>query len=101
MNKFAENNPAAIKLMNIYIGFLRAIYDFHQFSHWTIKGSSFYGDHLMMERLYESAQNNSDAAAEKTIGICGPESLNMAIHAQIVNDLVKKYENLETLEKSL
>jgi len=99
MKKYA--NDPVLKLMNTYIAHLRALYFIHQSGHWQTKGSSFYGDHLLLERLYESAQDSSDKAAEKTIGLFGPASLNIVMHAEIVNEIINKVNNLGILERSL
>lgn len=50
---------------------LRAAYLTHQAAHWETKGVAFYGDHLMYERLYNAAQGDADAVAERVIGLFG------------------------------
>ena len=62
-----ESDPVA--LMSFYVGFLRALYNIHQTSHWKTKGNDFYGNHLLFQRLYEATQQSADEAAEKTIGL--------------------------------
>jgi DNA-binding ferritin-like protein len=53
------------------------LYIIHQGSHWTTSGPSFYGDHLLFERLYKSAQEDADALAERIIGLAGVESMKL------------------------
>lgn len=40
----------------------------HQTNHWSTRGSTFYGDHLLFERLYSESQELIDQVAEKAIG---------------------------------
>jgi len=43
----------------------------YQTSHWQVVGQSFYGNHLLFARLYESVQKQVDELAEKLIGYLG------------------------------
>jgi DNA-binding ferritin-like protein len=81
------------KLANLYVATLRSIYFIEQHCHWASKGNDFYGNHLLFERLYKTAQENADLAAEKFIGILGPEALNYAMQTDFMNRLLNKYEN--------
>lgn len=44
----------------------------HQQIHWVSKGPSYYGDHLLFARLYETVDGELDQLAEKLIGLDGP-----------------------------
>lgn len=57
------------QLMSLFVAYLRALYQIHQNAHWKSSGDSFYGDHLLFERLYNATQETADQAAEKTIGL--------------------------------
>jgi DNA-binding ferritin-like protein len=46
----------------------------HQTAHWQAKGNSFYGDHLLFQRLYEESQEGIDGVAERLIGLTGDVS---------------------------
>lgn len=61
----------AKRLMSFYLTFLRALYAIEQNAHWQLKGDNFYGNHLLMQRLYETTSEDVDTAAEKTIGLFG------------------------------
>src|SRR5690606_13112426 len=84
-----------------YVAFLRALYLIHQHSHWCTKGDNFYGDHLLMQRLYESAAENADQAAEKAIGIFGQDSISLADQSRNIFKILSKYNNENVLENSL
>ena len=56
---------------------LRAQYLSYQTSHWQVVGGSFYGNHLLFERLYQSVQEQVDQLAEKIAGYLGAEVLGL------------------------
>jgi len=56
------------KILSAYVAFTRALYLLHQQNHWL---AQCYGDHLLFQRLYEDAQELSDDAAERVMGLCG------------------------------
>ncbi len=83
------------KIANLYVATLKAISLIHQHNHWTTKGEMFYGDHLLFERIYNSALENLDLAAEKFMGLFGEESLNFDLQTELLNKILTKYKNLE------
>lgn len=83
------------KVASLYLASLRSLAIIHQHNHWTTKGENFYGDHLLFERLYDSAQKDMDMAAEKIIGIFGDECLNYDMQANLIHKILLKYKNLE------
>lgn len=56
---------------------LRAQYLSYQTSHWQVVGQSFYGNHLLFQRLYESVQEQVDQLAEKLVGYLGREVVGL------------------------
>jgi hypothetical protein len=48
---------------------LRAVYQIHQSNHWTTKGTWYYGDHLLYQRLYEGILPEIDGVAERAVGM--------------------------------
>lgn len=48
---------------------LRAAYQIHQDGHWQVDGSSSYGQHLLLQRLYEETQDLADGFAERLVGM--------------------------------
>jgi len=91
------------KMANLYVATLRAIYLIEQHCHWTTKGTGFYGDHLLFQRLYESATENADAAAEKMIGLFGEKGLNYESQCELIHKICSKYNSLKhkPLEQAL
>ncbi len=91
----------AQKFLSTYIAFLRALYLIHQNSHWVMKGHNFYGNHIMLQRLYESAQSNADKAAEKVVGLYGSSSLDITEQASDIKKFMSRYADKNPLINSL
>jgi DNA-binding ferritin-like protein len=91
------------KVAALYIASLKGMALIHQNSHWTTRGIAFYGDHLLFERLYNSALEDLDLAAEKFMGLLGDEVLDYDLQADLLHKVLLKYKNLEgsPLEMSL
>ena len=67
----------------------------HQHNHWTTRGLAFYGDHLLFERLYDSALADLDLAAEKFVGLFGDEVLSYDLQCGLLHKTLSKYSKLE------
>lgn len=83
-----------IKMAALYIASLKAMALIHTHNHWTTKGNDFYGDHLLFERIYKSALEDLDSAAEKFVGLFGTECLNYDFQTTILNKVLSKYKIL-------
>jgi len=83
------------KVGALYVATLKALSLIHQHNHWTTKGVSFYGEHLLFERLYKSTLENLDLAAEKFIGVFGDQCLSYDLQTELLNKVLLKYRNLE------
>lgn len=65
------------RLLCDVLGCLRAQYLSYQTSHWQVVGQSFYGNHLLFERLYKSVLEQVDSLAEKLVGYLGREVVDL------------------------
>lgn len=83
------------KVAALYIASLKAMALIHQHNHWTTNGNAFYADHLLFERLYNSALEDLDLAAEKFMGIFGDTVLSYDFQADLLNKVLLKYNHLE------
>ena len=103
MIKGITNMDKCIKVANLYIASLKGLSLIHQNSHWITRGVPFYGNHLLFERIYNSALEDLDLAAEKLIGLLGDEVLDYELQADLLHKVLLKYNNLEgsPLEMSL
>jgi len=63
---------------------LRAAHWLHWTSHWQVKGKSFYGDHTLLDRIYNSLIEEIDSLAEKLVAEFGSESVDPAPQAQMM-----------------
>lgn len=77
----------------IFVGYLRALYTLHQNNHWTCRGSYFYEEHLMFERIYQSAQQHADQAAEKFVGLFGDQCMTVTGQAECMNQILTKIKD--------
>lgn len=84
-----------IKVAALYVATLKAISLIHQHNHWTTSGEMFYGEHLLFERIYKSAIEDLDMAAEKFIGLFGEDCLNYTLQIELLSKVLSKYKNLE------
>ena len=62
-------------LLSEVLAQLRGQYLSYQTSHWQSSGDSFYGNHLLFQRLYESVEEQIDTLAEKMVGYLGSDSV--------------------------
>jgi DNA-binding ferritin-like protein len=53
------------------VAVLRAATMVHQSHHWQTRGASYYGDHLLFDRLYSESVGFIDQIAERAVGIGG------------------------------
>ena len=72
----------------VHLQFLASV---HQMHHWQVKGGSFYGDHLMFERMYEATQEQIDPVAEKAIGLGGTSNVDLLRQASQLQKLAAGY----------
>ena len=93
----------SLKIAGLFIASLKAIVLIHQNNHWTSKGETYFGNHLMFERLYNSAKDDLDAAAEKFVGLFGNECLEYKSQTSLLSQILSKYEGLsgETVAQSM
>ncbi len=70
----------------------RALSMYYKEAHWTVAGSFFYGDHLLLDRLHGEVEGEIDAIVEKGIGVS--QSMDFALipnHLSMVAEIVRGY----------
>lgn len=82
------------KIASLFIASLKAMTLTHLHSHWTTQGSNFFGSHLLFERIYQSAQENLDGAAEKFVAVCGSEVLDWSTQNDLLHKILGKLEKV-------
>lgn len=83
------------KTAALYVAILKAMALIHTHNHWTTKGMVFYSNHLLFERIYKSALENLDLAAEKFIGVLGDACMNYDLQEDLLHKVLIKYKDLE------
>lgn len=82
-NQARAGGPALEQLKEL-LAVLRAAYETYRTSHWQATGEGYYGDHLMLQRIYEDAEKAVDQVAERTVGYYGAQSVDLADQAERV-----------------
>jgi DNA-binding ferritin-like protein len=81
---------------------LRASYLSYQTSHWQVWqviGGSFYGNHLLFARLYESVQKQVDELAEKLVGYLGREVVGLDHQIKHIAGYVVRWSQIDCHHK--
>jgi len=78
---------------------LRAQYLSYQTSHWQVVGGSFYGNHLMFERLYKSVQEQVDQLAEKIVGFLGGDAVDLMYQMEKIHMLCGRWGRIDCNHK--
>jgi len=91
LKAFAQDQAASA--MTKYTAMLRGLAIIHQQGHWTSKDNNYYGDHLLLDRIYNVAADQVDGAAERTIGLFGAKALTLKEHMDVATSFVKDVIN--------
>jgi starvation-inducible DNA-binding protein len=67
---------------------LRGAAFLHQTHHWQTSGPSYYGDHLLFERLYKDSQPYIDQVAERAVGLGSASLVAPTQQAEQVRQIV-------------
>lgn len=77
--------------MTLVMGILRAQSLSYQTSHWQTKGPTYYGNHLLFGKLYESVEGEIDSFGEKMVGYFGVESVDLLDSLGRVTELASRW----------
>lgn len=80
---------------------LRAAHWTHWTSHWQVKGNPYYGDHLLLERLYNAVTAEIDTLAEKCVAYFGPECVDPVSQANLMAEILQKHGVSDPILRSL
>jgi DNA-binding ferritin-like protein len=76
-------------LLGVMLAFTEALSMIHQSHHWQKQGDSFFGDHLMYQRLYEETNAEIDVLAEKIVGVGGIKMTNYFTRLSIIRSFMR------------
>jgi len=85
--KIVTGNPYEIRLCRTIMTYLELLYMFYQSAHWQTKGSEFYADHLLFQRLYEGVRGEIDNVGEKLVGVYGDQYVDFSLRLASINKL--------------
>lgn len=66
-----------LEILQHVLALLRVIHLSHWTSHWQVDGVQFYGDHTLLDRLYNSLPAEIDTLAEKIVAEFGAEGVDI------------------------
>jgi DNA-binding ferritin-like protein len=84
--------------LSVLLSATQALSQLHQSHHWQANGDTFYGDHLLFERLYSDTSAEIDKIAEKLVGLATPEMVNALAISTQSNLIMKQLFNSNELE---
>ena len=74
------------------LALLRAAYMLHQTAHWQTHGGHFYGDHIMLQRIYDESLEGIDGVAERLVGLSNsPGAVCPVKQAKLIHSLVTAF----------
>lgn len=87
-------NMTSLTILQSLLSGLRSAQFAHLTSHWQVNGQSYYGDHLLMMRLYESVTDEIDTLAEKMVAQYGVDAVSpmpqLTMMSTHLNSLIQK-----------
>ena len=79
---------------------LRAIRMSHHTAHWQVKGTPFYGDHLMFQRLYEAVDDEIDTLGEKIVAKYGVDAVDAVESCDRMCKLLEQVQGDDLYERA-
>jgi DNA-binding ferritin-like protein len=61
-----------------------------QEGHWTVKGSNYYGDHLLLQRIYTSVDDEIDGIGERIVAYAGPSYVDSDVITAKANTVLRE-----------
>lgn len=96
-NMLAEWGAVPYSQLSVMLVNLRFLSMIHQTHHWQARGDSFYGDHLLYERLYNDTVSEIDAIAEKSVGLGTDQNVHLPLQVAQLMKLVQGYGMSSTI----
>lgn len=101
MSKSSFSPPSDAMILQYLLASLRGAHWSHWTSHWQVKGSTYYGDHLLLERLYTGITAEIDTLAEKIVAYYGPDFVNPIHQSEIMNGFLEKHSDKDPIRRAL
>jgi DNA-binding ferritin-like protein len=94
----SEQSASALSRL---VALLRAVQLLHHTAHWQTAGATFYGDHLMFERLYSGMTEEYDGLAEKAVYLAGVAVVDAVVQVQLIADFVDNFVEADRVSRAL
>lgn len=82
-NQARAGGPGLEQLQEL-LAVLRAAYLTYRTAHWQARGDASYGDHLMLQRIYEESEKHVDQVGERIVGYYGVSAVDLDDQTQRV-----------------
>ena len=99
-NMIAEWGGLPYPQLSVALVHLKYLYALHQNHHWTAMGDSYYGDHLLFQRLYDGILGEIDSVAEKSIGLGCTDNVSLTLVNSQVLKLIMGHGAASTIPRS-
>jgi len=76
--------PRDAQILQNLLAALRAAHWSHWTSHWQVKGAPYYGDHLLLDKIYNGITEDIDTLAEKIVAYFGGDAVDPVCQAQMM-----------------
>jgi len=96
-NQLSEWGNVPYAELSIIIVHLRFLAMIHQTHHWISRGDTYYGDHLLFERLYNETNGELDGIAERAVGLGYEQNVNVSLQALQLMKLVQGYGAINSI----
>lgn len=74
----------------VLLSVTRALAQLHQTHHWQAGGETYYGDHLLFDRLYNDVNEEIDQIAERLVGVASPDLVDAGTVAAQVERVLRE-----------
>ena len=74
-----------------HLVWIRTLSIWFQHAHWSTKGHTSYGDHLLYERIYNEITEELDVLAEKAVGFTGTRAVDTHMHSKLLAEMLCAY----------
>ena len=92
---------SAAKIVTTLLADLRTSHWSHWTSLWQVKGNTYYGDHLLLERIYTAVTDEIDTLAEKCVAFYGAESVDPVAQANMMADMLVHHAEADPIMRAL
>lgn len=80
--------------LQLVLGVLRASTRMYQTNHWRVRGVGFYGQHLLLQRLYEKTFELEDSFGERLVSYFGPAAVEPKAQAEMTLAWISKWSKI-------